>query len=132
MTLEYVNPPELGKPSGFTHAVRAGSHIYLSGQTAMLPDGSIVPGGIVAQFRQAFANLLASLEAVGGRPSDIVSLTIYLLDIEDYQSKGREIGAIWRELAGSDYPAMAAVGVTGLWQREALIEIQGIAVLSTS
>ncbi len=129
MTIEYVNPPQLGKPSGFSHAVRAGSHVSLSGQTATLPDGSIVPGGIVAQFRQAFGSLLASLEAAGGKPSDLVSLTIYLLDIDDYQANGREIGAVWRELAGSDYPAMTGVGVTGLWQKDALIEIQGTAVI---
>lgn len=129
MTIDYVNPPQLGKPSGFSHAVRAGSHVYLSGQTAMLPDGSIVPGGIVAQFRQAFGSVLASLEAAGGKPSDLVSVTIYLLDIDDYQSNGREIGAVWRELAGTDYPAMAGVGVTGLWQKDALIEIQAVAVI---
>jgi enamine deaminase RidA (YjgF/YER057c/UK114 family) len=129
MTIDHVNPPQLGKPSGFSHAVRAGSHVYLGGQTAMLPDGSIVPGGIVPQFRQAFERVLASLEAAGGRPSDLVSLTIYLLDIDDYQANGREIGAVWRELAGTDYPAMAGVGVTGLWQKDALIEIQGIAVI---
>jgi enamine deaminase RidA (YjgF/YER057c/UK114 family) len=56
-------------------------------------------------------------------------MTIYLTDVEDYQRHGREIGAVWRELADTDYPAMAGVGVTRLWQPEALVEIQGVAVL---
>jgi enamine deaminase RidA (YjgF/YER057c/UK114 family) len=48
----------------------------------------------------------------------------------DYQAHAREIGAVWRRLAGTEYPAMAAVGVTRLWRPELLVEIQGIAVVS--
>jgi enamine deaminase RidA (YjgF/YER057c/UK114 family) len=57
-------------------------------------------------------------------------VTIYLLGVEDYQARGREIGAVWRRLAGTGYPAMAGVGVTRLWNPAALVEIQGIAVVS--
>lgn len=127
--MEHVNPPELAKPSGFTHAVRHGDAIHLSGQTAMDGDGKIVEGGIVEQFRQAFTNLLTALRAAGGQPSDLASVTIYLIDIPDYQANGRAIGRVWRELAGTDYPAMAGIGVTALWQPEALIEIQGVAAV---
>jgi len=130
VTSEIVNPPQLAKPSGFSHGTKAGDTVYLGGQTAMDATGAIVPGGIVEQFRQAFTNVLDTLAHAGGTPADLVSVTIYLLDIDDYQANGREIGRIWRELAGSHYPAMAGVGVTGLWQKEALIEIQGVAVLS--
>ncbi|OJY47711.1 RidA family protein [Pseudonocardia sp. 73-21] len=129
--MEYVNPPELARPSGFTHAVRHGDAIHLSGQTAMDGDGKIVPGGIVEQFRQAFTNLLTALRAAGGQPPDLLGVTIYLTDIPDYQRCGREIGRVWRELAGTDYPAMAGIGVTSLWQPEALIEIQGVAAVRT-
>ncbi|HKT55734.1 MAG TPA: hypothetical protein VJR25_03090, partial [Microbacterium sp.] len=50
-------------------------------------------------------------------------------DVDDYQRNGREIGRRWREMAGTEYPAMAGIGVTRLWQREAMIEIQGVAHL---
>jgi enamine deaminase RidA (YjgF/YER057c/UK114 family) len=93
-------------------------------------DGKIVPGGIVEQFRQAFGNVLATLAEVGGEPGDLVTVTIYLTDIPDYQAHGREIGRAWREMAGTHFPAMAGLGVTALWQPEALIEIQGTAVIS--
>jgi enamine deaminase RidA (YjgF/YER057c/UK114 family) len=128
--MDYVNPESLARPSGFTHAVRHGDAIHLSGQTAMDADGKIVQGGIVEQFRQAFTNLLTALRAAGGSPSDLLSVTIYLTDIPGYQANGREIGRVWRELAGTDYPAMAGIGVTALWQPEALIEIQGVAAAS--
>ena len=124
-----VNPPQLAKPIGFAHGVKAGPFVYLGGQTALDADYKIVPGGIVEQFVQAFGNVLATLEYAGGKPSDLVDVTIYLTDIDDYQRHGKEIGKKWREMAGTEYPAMAGIGVTGLWQPEAMIEIQAVAYL---
>jgi enamine deaminase RidA (YjgF/YER057c/UK114 family) len=124
-----VNPAALPTPRGYSHGTLSGNTLYLGGQTALDADMQIVPGGIVAQFRQAFSNVLATLAEAGGRPEDLVSITIYLTDIPDYQAHGREIGQVWRELAGPVYPAMAGIGTTGLWQPEALIEIVGVAVI---
>ena len=127
--VERMNPPSLAKPSGFTHAVRHGDLIHLSGQTAMDADGRIVPGGIVEQFAQALENLLTALRAAGGNPAYLLSVTIYLTDIPEYQRHGWQIGEVWRAKAGRDYPAMTGVGVTGLWQPEALVEIAGTAAV---
>lgn len=130
MTIERVNPPELPRPSGFAHAVVAtGRTVHLAGQTGADATGKIVDGGVVAQFEQALGNLLRALEAAGGRPDQLAALTVYVVDVPDYQAHGREIGAVWRRLAGTDYPAMAAVGVTRLWEPAAVVEIQGVAVL---
>ena len=125
--IERVNPPSLAKPSGFTHAVRHAGLIHLSGQTAMDAEGRIVPGGIVEQFTQALDNLLTALRAAGGDPDYLLSVTIYLTDIPDYQRHGKEIGELWRKKAGCSYPAMTGIGVTALWQPEAMIEIAGVA-----
>src|SRR6266487_920457 len=131
MTTERINPAELARPSGFSHAVAAtGRMVFLAGQTGVDRDGNVADGGVVPQFERAMTNLLTALGAAGGLPSDLVSLTIYLTDVADYQAHARDIGAIWRRLAGTDYPAMAAVGVTRLWLPELLVEIQGIAVVS--
>jgi enamine deaminase RidA (YjgF/YER057c/UK114 family) len=124
-----VNPDTLAKPSGFTHAVRHGDVVWLAGQTALDAAGEIVAGGIVEQFRQALGNVVTALRAAGGDPSRFLSVTIYLTDIPDYQAHGKEIGAVWRELVGTEYPAMTGVGVTGLWQPEALVEIQAVAAV---
>ena len=124
-----VNPESLARPSGYSHGTLSGNTLYLGGQTALDREMRIVPGGIVEQFRQAFGNVLATLAEAGGVPADLVSITLYLTDIPDYQAHGKEIGAVWRELAGPVYPAMAGIGTTGLWQREALIEIVGVAVV---
>ncbi|MFF2298252.1 RidA family protein [Arthrobacter sp. NPDC058127] len=129
MSKRTVNPETLPAPSGYAHGILAGNAVYLGGQTALDRDMHIVPGGIVEQFRQAFSNVLTTLAEAGGQPEDLVSVTIYLTDVDDYIANGREIGRIWREMAGSEYPAMAGIGVTRLWQKEAMIEIQGVAVI---
>ncbi len=129
MSLDRVNPPELPAPSGFSHAVRATGtiRVHLAGQTALDRDGRIAGQTVVEQFEQALDNLLTALRAAGGEPSDLASLTIYVVDLEDYREHATEIGAVWRRLVGRHYPAMAAVAVARLWDVEALVEVQGVA-----
>ncbi|HKR72337.1 MAG TPA: RidA family protein [Streptosporangiaceae bacterium] len=131
MTIEPVNPPGLPKPSGFSHAMvsSGGRLVFLAGQTALDSAGSLVGRNIVDQFEQALGNLLTALHAAGGGPEHLTSLTIYATDLRDYRRHGKEIGAIWRKLAGPRYPAMAAIGVHRLWDEAALVEVQGFAVI---
>jgi enamine deaminase RidA (YjgF/YER057c/UK114 family) len=130
VSLERVNPETLPAARGFSHAVVSSGRIaHLAGQTALGGDGRIVAGDVVVQFEQALANLLAALAACGGRPDQLASLTVYVVDIVDYRSRSREIGAVWRRLAGRDYPAMAAVEISRLWDADALVELQGTAVV---
>jgi enamine deaminase RidA (YjgF/YER057c/UK114 family) len=128
--LTRVNPASLARPSGFSHAVVAtGRTVHLAGQTALDASGTIVGDGVVAQFEQALGNLLTALREAGGAPGDLASLTVYIVDMDDYKTHAREIGAVWRRLVGTDYPAMAGIGVSRLWDVEALVEVQGVAVL---
>jgi len=131
MTLERINPEALARPSGFAHAVRATGTVtvYLAGQTAMDAEGRIVGGGVVAQFEQALSNVLTALRSAGGGPEHLASMTIYMVDVEDYRAHAREIGQVWRRLAGTDYPATAGIGVARLWDDDALVELQGTAEL---
>ncbi|HXW45644.1 MAG TPA: RidA family protein [Streptosporangiaceae bacterium] len=131
MSIERVNPPSLAAPSGFSHAVlvTGGRLVFLAGQTALDGDGSVVGSTVAEQFERALANLLTALAAAGGAPEHLASLTIYAVDLAGYREHGREIGAVWRRLAGRDYPAMAAIGVARLWDEAALVEIQGYAVI---
>ena len=109
-----------------------GRLVFLAGQTGYAPDGQIVDGGVVPQFEQALSNLIAALRAAGGDPADLASLTIYAVDLADYRAHGREIGDVWRRLCGREYPAMAAVGVARLWDTDALVEVQGFAVVEAA
>lgn len=130
MTLEFVNPPELGTPSGFSHAVVGrGRTVFLAGQTALNAEGHIVGSTVVEQFEKALSNLLAALKAAGGDPSHLASLTIYIVDMDDYRAHSRDIGQVWKRLIGRSYPAVAGIGISRLWDAEALVELQGFAVL---
>jgi enamine deaminase RidA (YjgF/YER057c/UK114 family) len=132
MGIEHVNPDTLAAPRGFSHAtVAAGRVVFLAGQTALDRNGHLVAGGVVAQFEVALSNLLTALQAAGGTPGDLASLTIYIVDVDDYQANAHEIGRVWKRLVGARYPAMAGVGVTRLWQPDALVEVQGFAVLGS-
>ena len=131
MTFERINPENLAAPIVFSHAVAVEGKriVFLAGQTSMEKSGAIVGNGIVEQFERALSNLLISLKESGGAPSSLTKLTIFSVDPADYRAHAKEIGAVWNRLVGKDYPAMTLVGVTRLWDKEALIEIEGYAAI---
>ena len=128
-----INPETLAPPIGFSHAMVASADskiVFLAGQTALNQQNEIVGNGIVEQFEVALTNILTALAAAGGSPSDLAQIRIYSVDPVDYRNHAREIGAVWKRLVGKQYPAMALVGVVRLWDDAALVEIEGIAVIS--
>lgn len=129
--LRRTNPPVLSPPTGFSHAVTAtGSRIvFLAGQTALDSAGAVVGATLTEQFERALANLLTALTTSGGTPADLTRVTVYTTDVAAYRAAARDLGAAWRRQAGRDYPAMALIGVTRLWDEEAMVELDGIAVL---
>ncbi|MET9390785.1 RidA family protein [Streptomyces sp. NPDC006624] len=131
MSSERVNPPGLSPPAGFTHAVvaRGSRVVFLAGQTALDGEGKVVGESLPEQFERALANLLAALTAAGGTAADLARVTVYATDVAAYRAHAPELGRVWRRLAGRDYPAMAVVGVVRLWDEEALVELDGFAVL---
>ncbi|NUP18742.1 MAG: RidA family protein [Streptomyces sp.] len=131
MSSERVNPPDLSPPTGFSHAVVAtGSRVvFLAGQTALDADGKVTGATLPEQFERALTNLLAALTAAGGTPADLARVTVYATDVAAYRTQAAELGRVWRRLAGRDYPAMAVVGVVRLWDEEAMVELDGFAVL---
>jgi enamine deaminase RidA (YjgF/YER057c/UK114 family) len=131
VSTERVNPSELSPATGFSHAVVAtGTRVvFLAGQTALDTDGKIVGDTLPEQFERALTNLLTALRAAGGTPADLARVTVYATDVAAYRVHARELGGIWRELAGRDYPAMAVVEVVRLWDEQAMVELDGFAAL---
>ena len=129
-----VNPPGLAKAIGYSHGfeVKGGRLLFLSGEVAFDKQGSIIGrGDIVAQFRQVCENLKTIVEDRGGTLQDVVKLTIFILDREDYKAKGKAIGQVYRDYFGRHYPAMSLIEVKGLYHEPegVMIEIEGIAVI---
>jgi len=129
---EIINPPELARPRGFNHGVivEGGRLLMLAGQDASDAEGRVVaPGDLVAQYEQVVRNLKAVVEAAGGQLPDIVKLNIYVTDRDAYRAQLRALGEIHREYFGLHYPATALFEVKGLFNPDAMIEMEGIAHL---
>ncbi len=132
MPKKIINPPELVRPSGYNHGILTGRGklLFLAGQDASDAQGRIVaPGDLVGQFEQVLHNIEAVLAAAGGGPSDVVKLNIFVRDRESYRANLQPIGRTFRQVFGNHYPAMALFEVNGFFQAEALIELEGMAVI---
>lgn len=131
MEHEIVTAPELGEPVGYAHAVVAapGRMVFLGGQTALMPDGTISGATLPEQFAVAADNVVTALRAAGGQPEDICSMQIFVTDPADYKRHLRELGRLWQERFGRRYPATGLFGVTRLFDDEALIELMAMAVV---
>jgi enamine deaminase RidA (YjgF/YER057c/UK114 family) len=135
MTRQIINPPTLAAPVGFNHGilVTGGRLLFLAGQDASDAEGRIVaPGDLLAQFEQVLRNLQAVVEVAGGTMQDIVKLNVYVTDRDAYRANLKPLGERFRAHFGSYYPAMALFEVSGLFQEDALIEMEGFAVIGSS
>ncbi len=132
---QIINPPELARPRGFSHAIaiEGGRLLLLAGQDASNAEGVLLhPGDIAAQYEQVLKNLKAVVETAGGSLQDIVKLNIYVTDRDAYRAHLKAMGEIYRAYFGRYYPAMALFEVKGLFNPEAMIEMEGIAHLPES
>jgi len=106
----------------YSQAVRCGSLVFLSGQIPLDPETmALVDGDVAAQTRQVFRNLDAVVRAAGGRFAQLAKLTVYLTDLDDFQT----VNAVMEELFEPPYPARAAIGVAAL-PKGAAVEVEGV------
>lgn len=117
------------RPRGYANGIEAeGRLVFVAGQIGWDTDGRF-PKGFAAQVRRTLENTRAVLAEAGAGPEHVARMTWYVTDKAAYLSSVRELGAIWRELMGAHYPAMAVVAVSALMEDEALVEIETTAVL---
>jgi enamine deaminase RidA (YjgF/YER057c/UK114 family) len=128
--MKILQPPGWPRPKGYANGVAArGTLVYVAGQIGWTPEGRFESDALAPQIEQALRNTLAVLETAGARPEHVVRMTWYLLDRDEYLARAPEVGAVWRRLMGSHYPAMAVVQVTALIEPRARIEIETTAVI---
>ncbi|MEX2145515.1 MAG: RidA family protein [Candidatus Rokuibacteriota bacterium] len=132
--IEPVNPPALPRPVGYSYGyeVRSGRLLFIAGTVARDADNRVVGAGdLPAQFRQVCENWKTVLTAAGAAFTDVVKLTIYVVDVDEYKKQARAIGGVYREYFGRHFPAMTLVGARDLYDRAdgCLIEIEGVAVI---
>jgi 2-iminobutanoate/2-iminopropanoate deaminase len=127
MTREEIRVAGLAEPiSHYTDAVRAGNLLFLSGCIAVDEAGKLVGGDdVIAQTRQVFANLLATLAAAGARIGDVVKVTVFLTDVRDRSA----VDGVRREIFGDVRPASTLVEVSRLAVTGARVEIEAVALV---
>jgi enamine deaminase RidA (YjgF/YER057c/UK114 family) len=125
-----LQPPGWAEPKGYANGVAAsGRQVFVAGQIGWNARCEFDSDDLVAQTRQALANVVAVLGEAGARPGHIVRMTWYLTDKREYLARGREIGRAYRELIGDYTVAMSAVQVAALMEDRARVEIEVTAVV---
>ena len=127
---EILQPEGWAKPVGYSNGVAArGRRVFVGGQIGGNGAGVVENDDHVGQIRQCLLNVVAVLRSAGGGPEHLTSMTWYFTDKRDYLAQRRVIGAVYREVIGRSFPAMAAVEVSALVEDRAKVEIQAMAVL---
>ena len=127
--LTTLQPEGWPPPRGYSNGMMGrGRVVLVGGQVGWDPDGRF-PEGLVAQTRQALLNILAVLKAAGGGPEHIGRLTWYVVDMAEYRACLKDLGAVYREVMGRHFPAMALMQVVALVEAEARVEIEATAII---
>jgi 2-iminobutanoate/2-iminopropanoate deaminase len=117
--------PSAPAPIGpYSQGIKAtGSLLFLSGQIALLPDGSLLSGDVQAQTRQVITNISALLTEAGCTAENVVKTTVFLKDMNDFAA----MNAVYAEYFGESKPARSTVEVSRL-PKDVIVEIEVIAV----
>jgi len=130
MTMQILQPKGWRAPRGYSNGVAAqGTQIFVAGQIGWNAQCEFESDDFVEQVRQALLNVVAVLAEAGARPEHIARMTWYLTEKREYLSRGKEIGAVFREVVGVYHAAMSAVQVSALMEDRAKVEIEVTAVL---
>lgn len=127
--MRYLMPPGWPEPRGYSNGVEAeGRQVFVAGMIGWDTEGRFADG-FAGQMKLALENTVAVLAEAGAGPEHIVRMTWYVTDLDAYRDDLGEIGGAYREVMGRHFPAMAVVGVTGLVEADALVEIESTAVI---
>ena len=127
---ELVEVPGWPTPKGYANGVIArGRTLFVAGQVGWDAEGKFHSDDLAEQFAQALDNVIAVVRAAGGGPESIARMTIYVTDLDAYRASLAAIGRAWRPRLGKHFPAMALLGVSGLVELRAKVEIEATAVL---
>lgn len=130
--IRQINPPELGRPPGYSQVVdvRAGRIIFIAGQTALDQGGKLVgKSNFAAQTEQVFKNLGAALRSVGCTAANLIKMTVFLRDMDNLQSYRDARNRFFATTTPAAAPAITLVEVSRLYGPDFLIEIEAIAAV---
>ncbi len=128
--MKTLHPPGWAPAKGYANGIAArGTQIYVGGQIGWNAQQVFESDDFIAQTAQTLKNIVAVLAEAGAGPQHMVRMTWYILDREEYNARLKELGAVYREVIGKNFPAMSCVQVAGLMEVRAKVEIEVTAVL---
>ena len=128
--MKVLHPAAWKAPIGYSNGIEAaGRVVFVAGQVGWDAEQHFHSPEIAPQFEQALKNVLAVLAEAGARPEHICRMTAYCCDKPAYLAARRQLGAIWRRLMGTHYPAMSMIFVADLLDHPAKIELEATAVV---
>ncbi len=128
--IKHLQPPGWAAPKGYANGIVArGTHVYVGGQIGWNAAQVFESDDFIAQTRQALLNVRDVLTCAEAAPQHMVRMTWYVTDRLEYNARLRELGEVYREVMGRNFPAMTCVEVSGLMEARAKVEIEVTAVV---
>lgn len=128
--MQILQPPDWPRPRGYSNGIAAqGKMVFVAGQIGWDRNEFILSDNLVEQVRQTLLNTVAVLAEAGAGPEHVTRMTWYILDKQEYQSSLKDIGRVYRDIMGNNYPAMAMLQVSALIEEQAKVEIETTAVI---
>jgi enamine deaminase RidA (YjgF/YER057c/UK114 family) len=128
--VQILQPPGWAQPKGYSNGIAArGRLVFVAGQIGWDSQQVFQSDDFVDQIRQALVNTVEVLAQAGAGPEHIVRMTWYITDRQEYLARLSEVGRVYREVMGKNFPAMAMVQVSALMEARAKVEIETTAVL---
>jgi enamine deaminase RidA (YjgF/YER057c/UK114 family) len=130
MIHQLLQPEDWTPPKGYANGIAArGTQIYVGGQIGWNAQQQFGSDDFIAQTKQALENVKAVLACAGATPEQMVRMTWYVIDRDEYNARLKELGAVYREVMGKNFPAMSCVAVAALMEKRAKVEIEVTAVV---
>ena len=128
--MRLLQPPGWTAPKGYANGIAArGTQVFVGGQIGWNAQQQFESDDFIAQSSQALRNIVEVLREAGAGPEHMVRMTWYITDRDEYNSRLRELGPVYREAVGRNFPAMTCVQVARLVEARAKVEIEVTAVL---
>ncbi len=128
--MKSLQPPGWAPAKGYANGIAArGTQIFVGGQIGWNAQQQFETDDFIAQTAQTLRNIVAVLHEAGAGPQHMVRMTWYILDRVEYNARLKELGGVYREIMGRNFPAMTCVQVAALMEARAKVEIEVTAVL---
>jgi enamine deaminase RidA (YjgF/YER057c/UK114 family) len=131
--MKILQPAGWSAPKGYANGIAArGTQVFVGGQVGWNAAQQFESDDFIAQTRQALLNARTILDVAGATPAHMVRMTWYILDRDEYNARLKELGAVYREIMGRNFPVMSCVAVAALMESRAKVEIEITAIIPDS